>query len=200
MSKPRIVHLEDEQLLRYADGEAPPRDAAAIRSHLEACWQCREQLEQMQNTVGDCVRYRKNILQRHLPPPPAPWTDIYRGFADIDASFAQASFRERIARVLRAPAYSAKRWAAVAVTILAVCVLYYRFRQAPPVQAAELLRKAVAAADAHPGKPRRIQIRTKDRILTRASSAIDKDALSSLQVLFRQAHYDWDDPLSAKSY
>jgi hypothetical protein len=193
MSKPPIVHLEDEQLLRYADGESPARDAAAIRSHLEACWQCREQLEQLQNTVGECVRYRKNILQRHLPPPPAPWTDIYRGFGEIDATLAQAGFRERIARVLRAPAYSARRWAAVAVTLMAVCVLYYRFRQAPPVQAAELLRKAVAAADAHPGKPHRIQIRTKDRILT-------PDALSSLQVLFHQAHYDWDHPLSAKSY
>ena len=193
MSKPRIVHLEDEQLLRYADGEAPARDAAAIRSHLEACWQCREQLEQLQNTVGECVRYRKNILQRHLPPPPAPWTDIYRGFGEIDAALAQASFRERVARVLRAPAYSSRRWAAVAVTLLAICVLYYRFRQTPTVQAAELLRKAVAAADAHPGKPRRIQIRAKDRILT-------PDALSSLQTLFRQAHYDWDDPLSAKSY
>jgi hypothetical protein len=193
MSKPRMVHLEDEQLLRYADGESSARDTAAIRSHLEACWQCREQLEQLQNTVGECVRYRKNILQRHLPPPPSPWTDIYRGFGEIDATLAQASFRERVARVLRAPAYSARRWAAVAVTIMAVCVLYYRFRQAPPVQAAELLRKAIAAADAHPGKPRRIQIRTKDRILT-------PDALSSLQVLFHQAHYDWDNPLSAKSY
>jgi hypothetical protein len=200
MSKPRMVHLEDEQLLRYADGESPARDLAAIRSHLEACWQCREQLEQLQNTVGECVRYRKNILQRHLPPPPAPWTDIYRGFGQIDAALAQASLRERLARVLRAPAYSVKRWAAVAVAIMAICVLFYRFRQAPPVQAAELLRKAIAAADAHPGKPHRIQIRTRDRSLTRVSGAADTDALSSLQVLFREAHYDWDDPLSAKSY
>src|SRR6202171_300351 len=107
MSKPRIVHLEDEQLLRYADGETPARAAAEIRSHLEACWQCREQLEQLQNTVGECVRYRKNILQRHLPPPPAPWTDIYRDFGEMDASLAQASFRERMARVLGAPAHSA---------------------------------------------------------------------------------------------
>jgi hypothetical protein len=208
MSKPPMVHLEDEQLLRYADGESPARDAPGIRSHLEACWQCREQLEQLQRTVGECVRYRKNVLARHLPPPPAPWTDIYRGFGEIDAALAQASFRERLARVLRAPAHSAKRWAAVAVAVMALCVLYYRFRQAPPVQAAEVLRKAVAAADAHPVKPHRIQIRTKDRILTHmagsgpavALGAADSDALSSLQVMFREAHYDWDDPLSAKSY
>src|SRR5580700_9154299 len=122
MTQPRMVHLEDEQLLRYVDGESPASDISGIRSHLEACWQCREQLEQLQNTVGECVRYRKNILQRHLPPPPAPWADIYRGFGEIDAAFAQASFRERVARALRAPAYSAKRWAAVAVAIIAICV------------------------------------------------------------------------------
>jgi HAMP domain-containing protein len=194
------LHPEEEQLLRFLDGELPANATSEVRSHLEACWQCREQLEQLQNTVGECVRYRKNILQRHLPPPPAPWTDIYRGFGQIDAALAQASLRERLARVLRAPAYSVKRWAAVAVAIMAICVLFYRFRQTPPVQAAELLRKAIAAADAHPGKPHRIQIRTRDRSLTRVSGAADTDALSSLQVLFREAHYDWDDPLSAKSY
>src|SRR4029077_11378287 len=111
MSKPRMVHLEDEQLLRYADGESPARDAAAIRSHLEACWQCREQLEELQNTVGECVRYRKNVLQRHLPPPPAPWADIYRGFGKIDAELDQGGLWERIARVLRAPVFNPKAWA-----------------------------------------------------------------------------------------
>ena len=99
MSHPKAMsHPEDEQLLRYADGESPARAAGEIRSHLEACWQCREQLEQLQNTVGECVRYRKNILQRHLPEPPAPWPDIYRGFAEIDAALDPGSFRERVAR------------------------------------------------------------------------------------------------------
>src|SRR5580704_13276904 len=118
MSKPRMVHLEDEQLLRYADGESPARDLVAIRSHLEACWQCREQLEELQNTVGECVRYRKNVLQRHLPPPPAPWADIYRGFGKIDAELDPGGWWERIARVLRAPAFNAKAWASVAVALL----------------------------------------------------------------------------------
>lgn len=191
MSRPLLGHLEDEQLLRYADGEAPARAAGEIRSHLEACWQCREHLEQLQNTVGECVRYRKNILQRHLPEPPAPWPDIYRGFAEIDAALDPGSFRERVARV-----FSLKIWGPVALALVVVCLLLYRFRQAPSVQAAELLRKAVAAADAHHGTPRPIQIRTKDRRFTRA----DIDAASSIQTLFRDANYDWEDPLSARSY
>ena len=79
-----MSHPEDEELLRYADGESSARAASRIRRHLEACWECRAKLEEQQNTVGECVRYRKDVLQRHLPPPPAPWADIYRGFAEVE--------------------------------------------------------------------------------------------------------------------
>jgi hypothetical protein len=199
MSGAPMGHLEDEQLLRYADGESPAGVASAIRSHLEACWQCREQLEELQRTVGECVRYRKNVLQRHLPPPPSPWTDIFRGFGEIDAALAEDSFGERLARILRGPMLGARRWATAAVALLIVCALFYRFRQTPSVQAAELLRRAIAAADARPGKSRRIEIRTRDSRVTRATGA-GAEAQGSLRSLFLAAHYDWDDPLSARSY
>jgi len=194
-----MSHPEHEQLLRYADGESTTRSAGQIRSHLEACWQCRAELEELQKTVGECVRYRKNVLLRHLVPP-APWTDIYRGFADVDAALERASFWERVARLIQAPLHNAKRGAPVVVALTVLCVLFYRFQQTPSVQAAELLRKAIAAADGLPQKPRRIQIRTRDHSLTRVAGAADTDALRSLQVMFQAAHYDWADPLSAKAY
>ena len=50
-------HPQDDELMRYADGELPPRRAREIRSHLEACWQCRAGLEDMQKVISDCVRY-----------------------------------------------------------------------------------------------------------------------------------------------
>src|SRR5437870_1549647 len=140
-------HPEDEQLLRYADGESTARATSQIRSHLEACWQCRAELEELQSTVGECVRYRKNVLGRHLPPPPAPWPDIYRGFAGIDAALEQDRFWERAGRALLAPMRHANRWAPAAAALILVCLLFYRFRQTPSVQAAELLMKAIAAAD-----------------------------------------------------
>jgi hypothetical protein len=200
-----LSHPEEEQLLRYLDGELPAGAAGEIRSHLEACWQCRVELEELQNTVGECVRYRKNVLQRHLPPPPAPWTDIRRRFDEIDGALDQAGFRDRLARALRWPSGNATRWAPVAVALVAVFVLVYRFRQTPSVEAAELLRKAIAAADAQPQKPRKIQIRTRDRRLTRLAVAArtlaaNDEETEVLAAMFRVAHYDWDDPLSAKSY
>jgi hypothetical protein len=190
-----MSHSDEEQLLRYADGESPARAAVRVRSHLEACWECRAALEEQQNTVGECVRYRKNVLQRHLPPPPAPWADIYRGFAEIDAALDQAGFWMRAARVLQAPLRNVNKWAPVTVVLLLICLVSYRFRQTPSVQAAELLRKAIAAADARPPKPGKIRIRTRDRQIT-----LLPGAQNSLQTLFQAAHYDWADPLSAKSF
>src|SRR6202163_2301999 len=92
------LHPEEEQLLRYLDGELPAQVSSEVRLHLEACWECRSALEDLQNVVSQCVHYRKNVLQRHLPAPPAPWVDIHRQFDEIDASLEPALFR-RIARL-----------------------------------------------------------------------------------------------------
>src|SRR5690242_15926740 len=80
------AHLNEEQLLRYADGELSARQARQVRRHIEACWQCRAALDELQSLVSECVRYRKNVFHHFLPPPPARWGDIYKGFAEVDAS------------------------------------------------------------------------------------------------------------------
>src|SRR5258708_36442761 len=198
---------EEEQMLRYADGELPARTADEIRSHLEACWQCRAQLEELQNTVAECVSYRKNVLQRHLPPAPAPWTDIYQRFSEIDASLIRPSLLDRAVQALRWPMHNVRIWAPVAVTLLLVWGLFYRFRITPSVQASELLSKAVIAANAHPVKARHIEIRTKQHHLTRITgtqqklaSSDDTDTLKSLHSMFRAANYDLHGPPSARAY
>jgi len=194
-------------LLRYSDGELPARSVDEVRSHVEACWQCRVALNEMQEVVAECVGYRKNVLQRYFPPPPAPWVDIYRGFSAIDDSMEPAFF-SRLARGFSWSFGNLKAWAIAATVLLAICALVYRFRLTPSVRAAELLQKAVIAESARIEKPRTIQIRTRDRRLTRRAgapsqlslSAADSEALQSVQALFVAAKYDWDDPLSAKSF
>ncbi len=198
-------HPEENELLRYADGELPVRESGRVRSHLEACWNCRSGLEELQTTIGDCVRYRKEVLQPYLPSPPAPWMDIYQGFQRIDAATEPGIFT-RLLKFFE-PVRD-HRWATATVALVVISALLYRFLETPSVQAAELLQKAVAAASSRPEKPRRIEIRTSQRHLTRmagvstrpASSKADADALNSLQALFVAAKYDWDDPLSARSY
>src|SRR5882724_11703227 len=115
MRRSWMLHPEDEAMLKYADGELSGRVAGEIRSHLEACWECRAAFEQLQNTVSQCVNYRKNVLQKHLPPPPAPWTDIYQRFTEIDESIERPGFLDRVSQFLQWPMHNAKKWAPVAI-------------------------------------------------------------------------------------
>ncbi len=203
MSSHRMAHLDDEQLLHYADGELPARKARQVRSHLEACWQCRAELEELQKTVSECARYRKAVLETCLPPPPAPWADIYRRFAEADAALERRPLFARVAEALASPLRHPGRWLPAAVALLLLWGVFHQFRHAPSVQAAQLLRKAVVAAQSRPEKPRRIQIRTSKQRVTRLIHAPEipqAETLAPLEALFRAARYNWDDPLSAKSF
>lgn len=202
MSEP-MRHPGEETLLSYADGELPGRAARQVRGHLEACWQCRAELEEIQAVVGECVRYRADVLQAHLPPPPAPWADPYPKFAEIDAR--RLTLGERAARVIAFPARRVRRWAPVAAALVLGALLYHGLRETPTVEAAQLLRKAVAAEDARPRGARRIQIRTRRQKLTRVvgAAAVEPAAggeAASLERLFRAANYSWENPLSASAF
>src|ERR1700676_2631201 len=108
MKRPQMRHNENEQLLRYVDGELTARAGAKVRPPFQACWQCRAEREQLESTVAECVSYRKEIVQRYLPSPPAPWIDLYRGFAEIDASMEPGIFH-RVLGVVRWPVHNLRR-------------------------------------------------------------------------------------------
>src|SRR5260370_918315 len=188
MTNARTLHPDDAQLLRFCDGELPAREASRIERHLEACWECRTQVEDIQKTIGNYVRYRKDALQSELPPPPMPWRDIRSQFERTEAG---------------APTPHFTRWFYAAAAAAVVCVLIYRFNYAPSVKAAELLQKAAIAERRFAGKVHRIQIRTRTRTFTR--SAIDANIganqdESALESLFAGANYNWRNPFSAESY
>jgi hypothetical protein len=201
----RLKHPEDEQLLRYADGELPARVAAEIRSHLEVCWQCRTDLQELQTVIGECVKYRKDVMQPNLPAPPAPWGDLYRRFDEMDASAERRSVIDRVIQILGFPVRHARRWAPAALALAVILAIVYQYGFTPGVEAAELLRKASAAADSAPRKARPLQIRTRTQRFVRPPRAdrqlaanVNEEA--SVAALFQSAHYSWEDPLSAKSY
>jgi len=85
-------HPEHSLLLRYIDGELPGRKTRSVQRHLEACWECRIEVEEFQKTVAECVRYRKQVLAEVLPAPPQEWRDIYREFDRIDAATPRRVF------------------------------------------------------------------------------------------------------------
>ena len=207
MSRHGTGHSDEGRMLGYIDGELSAREARQVERHLEACWQCRSELDELKRTVARCVRYRQSVLDRHLPPPPQPWADLYREFARIDSAAAQAGWLERMARPFPRP--MAWRWVASALAAAMVLgAVFLEFRRTPSVHAAELLQKAVAVEQSQPKAGRHIRIRTKTQEITRviggasvlaARTGRDESA-PAIQALFAEAHYDWDDPLSARSY
>lgn len=207
MSSLGTRHLTGEQLLLFADGELAARESEDVRSHLKACWQCRNELEEIERTISQCVRYRK-ALDSCLPSPPAPWFDIYPPLAKIDEYQQRRRWMSRLLEPLAALWSHPRRWVPAVAAIVLIAVVVEQFRQAPSVQAAELLRKAIVAAESQPRPARRIQIRTRTRRLTRvlgsraipAKTETGDDRAAAIESLFLAAHYSWDDPLSAKSY
>jgi hypothetical protein len=95
MSSLELRHPESELLLPYLDGELPARKARQVRRHVEACWQCRTELEELEKTVGECVRYRKKVQEAPLVQPPQPWSDLSQEFARIDRATGRTHFWSR---------------------------------------------------------------------------------------------------------
>src|SRR5437899_10243477 len=142
MSNLDLRHPGDVILLRYLDGELPARKAGQVRTHLKACWQCRAQAAELQETIGDCVRYRKNVLTPNLPAPPESWRNL--DFERVEAELAAQSFLLRLARFLSPSRNPRVRWALSGAAVLALSFVVIRqLRQTPKVEAAALLQKAV---------------------------------------------------------
>jgi hypothetical protein len=205
MSNPAMRHPEDGQLLRYLDGELPGRKARQVRTHLEACWQCRAQVEELETVIGDCVRYRKNVLAPSLPPPPEPWRslDFEHADAEVDAERAAQSLFVRMARFLSPLHNGGLRWALSGAAVLALSfVLLQQLRETPKVEAAALLQKAVRASQSRPAAVKRLRLTTRTGQMTRVIGVAYKPPARETEIarLFDAAHYDWDDPLSAQSY
>jgi hypothetical protein len=201
MSNLDVRHPEDGLLLRYLDGELAGRQARQVRSHLEACWQCRAQAEELESAIGECVRYRKDVLAPSLPPPPEPWPSL--DFGRVEAELAEQSLVHRLARFLSPLRHGGLRWALSGAAALALCfVAVQQLREAPKVQAAALLQKAVRAAESRPAAHQRLRITTRTGQMTRVVGVAYKPPAREVEIarLFDAAKYDWNDPLSAKSF
>jgi len=194
-------HPEEAVLLRYIDGELPGHKSRQIRRHLEACWQCRGTVEELQHTVADCVRYRKEI-PAYLPPPPQPWGDLSREFARVDATLSAEPFWKRLGFAVPFPMLRQALAGAAVLALLAAVV--YQFQKAPTAKAAVLLKRAVAAEAARTTQAHLFRIRTRNHAaITRAigpQSAKSEAMPADVETLFAEAHYNSEDPLSARSY
>ncbi len=158
-----LLHPDEGELLRYADGELSFWRRLRLRRHLAACWQCRAALAELERTIGECVRYRRQVLARCVPEPPEPWFDLRRRIEQWEAERAEVSLARRL-WVRLAPGALTPQRLAVAVVLAALvwaqATLILRNREAPrpaPVEAAPApapLASPPPRAEPPPASPR----------------------------------------------
>jgi anti-sigma factor RsiW len=203
MSKLTRRHSAEDCLVRYLDGELSARKTRKVESHLESCGQCRAELEALKDTLAECVRYRQEVLPSQLPAAPEPWRDLYRDFSRIDESLANESL---LVRLMRPLVHSgAPRWAFSAGLAVLIVGFFYQLRQAPSVQAASILRRAVAVSGTKTPVAHRIRVRTSHqqeftRLAGTQAMLMQAVEAQAVAALFQAAHYDWNDPLSARAF
>ena len=61
-------HLSGQQLLLDVEGELSTQDRKSVRTHLDACWQCRARRQQIENAIADFVRLHQLEFDGKLPP------------------------------------------------------------------------------------------------------------------------------------
>ncbi len=66
------LHLSDQVLLLYVDGELPFGQAWRTRVHLTACWECRARMADLETTIVDFVRAHHDSFDPTLQPIAGP--------------------------------------------------------------------------------------------------------------------------------
>jgi len=66
------LHLSDQSLLMDIEGELPTRQQATVRSHLEACWECRGRRKAIEDAIAEYMRFHQREFEDKLPPADGP--------------------------------------------------------------------------------------------------------------------------------
>ena len=178
-----IWHPDESQLVPLVDGELHPAEAARLEQHVSGCPECQAKLTSYRSVYE---AYR-SAVRASSPAPPEPWADLRGRFREMDAG-----------RVLsrRRPSFRVnKRWMAVAASVL-IGVVALRLATETTLSAAELLMNA-SAAEVRATPPKKIRVKTRKAIYVRPATRGTESELASM---FRRANYNWEEPLSARSF
>ncbi len=187
-------HPEQSLLLRYIDGELPGRKSRQVERHVEACWDCRAEVEELKRTVAECVRYRKEFLAEAMPEPPQNWGDIYCAFARIDRNRQDTPQQTGLLQIVRGTGFP-WRWAVGAATAaLAVAgALYFSGGGTPSLKKdaasakriaePQLLRNGADSGSAPMEVPLRPAVPSRPAAIVPGPSASISDELQVLKAL-----------------
>ena len=153
--KSEDAHPAEETLLACADGELSDREAARVRKHLENCWSCRAQLDEIQETITLFVNFRSQIQNPLGEPPPNNWSNFDGKLAQLCAATdnqkisvpARLGFRHRFRQALNFGEWSpaGKQFGIGSVATVLIVALLWQMIGVQNVSAAEILENSIRA-------------------------------------------------------
>lgn len=187
MSSDRTVHLSDEQLSQFEDGELGEHEAR----HVAACPDCSKRLEALRTATRAYIEYRDSIRRPQLPRPPKHWPSL--------SELVEQHQAKRRWRTVR--------WWPIAATAAAcavvVLVVMYQASERPSARATELLGRS-AVVDLPPQRSIAVRLRgqtlIRPAVLTESTTTDVESGFSEVRSVFIAAHYSWQEPLSARSF
>jgi hypothetical protein len=147
-------HISDEELVRYADGELSSKRRAEVEAHLEACWDCRARMEEIQTAIARFVRNHHAEFDAQLPLVAGPRALLRAKLMEL-ASELRTGWWKHVFRF----GFSGPRVAIVCLPLIVIAIGVAWFRRAPQGPAAVLfVAEAVPNRSLTPGATRQITI------------------------------------------
>ena len=146
-------HPTEETLLACVDGELSEKEAARVRRHLENCWSCRAQLDELEETITLFVNFRSQIQNPLAAPPPNDWGGFERKLAPLAAATEtgknsvprRAGFLGKFRQSFRFSEWSPvrKQFGIGATAAVLIVALLWQMVSVRSVSAAELLNNSI---------------------------------------------------------
>ena len=212
-------HISDEQMIAFIDGELSPRKQLEIHRHLESCWRCRAERQQIEATVFALVERRQQLLKRFLPLPPKG-EERFISLLDQRIERQRQGYAAFFLSLLRRLSLESMNpiVASTLVILLAVGMLFLIWQRSPAsLSAVDLLKQAqaserAAADQAQPGVIyQKLAIRSRGQVIERTlyRDRQKKRAVRAEHLEVRAQHMkqaleaaglNWEAPLSALDY
>jgi hypothetical protein len=148
-----MSHISEEELVRCADGEFSSRRTAEVNAHLEACWDCRARMQEIQSSMADFSRTHHAEFDAQIPPATGPRALLRARLAEM-GSESRTEVWKAVSQL------SLPRIAAVCLFVIAVAtgILWLRRSSQREFASASVLFDASAAPNRNltPGATRRV--------------------------------------------
>ncbi|MGJ5815234.1 anti-sigma factor family protein [Paludibaculum fermentans] len=186
MSNRMSVHVDEDQLLAFLDGELDERAARAVKAHLHECADCGVRLAGLRTASDGFAEWERQAVR----PAAVNWPGLASRLDEVDQEHARQRSRQ----------WGAAGLLALAASLVMGVVL---FRQA---NGTEPTVDEVLARAEHSGRPARRNVRVsafggaviRPAVLADGPGAQGGDG--RVRAMFVNARYDWTEPLSAKAY